>query len=66
MISVDYAIWSFGLLLEIALLVREVNPQQRVVLRMADPHLAQTLREAANVRLALSTSAPRWFRICNI
>jgi Trk K+ transport system NAD-binding subunit len=43
--------------LEIALLVREENPQQRVVLRMADAHLAQTLREAANVRLALSTSA---------
>lgn len=43
--------------LEIALLVREANPQQRVVLRMADPHLAQTLREAANIRLALSTSA---------
>jgi Trk K+ transport system NAD-binding subunit len=42
--------------LEIALLVREFNPQQRVVLRMADPQLAQTLREAANVRLALSTS----------
>jgi Trk K+ transport system NAD-binding subunit len=43
--------------LEIALLVRELNPQQRVVLRMADAQLAQTLREAANIRLALSTSA---------
>jgi Trk K+ transport system NAD-binding subunit len=42
--------------LEIALLVRELNPQQRVVLRMADAQLAQTLREAANIRLALSTS----------
>jgi Trk K+ transport system NAD-binding subunit len=40
--------------LEIALLVRELNPQQRVVLRLSDADLAQTLREAANVRLALS------------
>jgi Trk K+ transport system NAD-binding subunit len=40
--------------LEIALLVRELNPTQRVVVRMTDPNLAQTLREAANVRLALS------------
>jgi len=43
--------------LEIALLVRELNPRVRVVLRVADPHLARTLREAANVRLALSTTA---------
>ena len=40
--------------LEVALLVRELNPTQRVVLRMTDPKLAQTLREAANVRLAFS------------
>jgi Trk K+ transport system NAD-binding subunit len=40
--------------LEVALLVRELNPAQRVVLRLTDPQLAQTLREAANVRLALS------------
>src|SRR5262249_42942073 len=40
--------------LEIALLVRELNPKQRVVVRMSDPSLAQTLREAADVRLALS------------
>jgi Trk K+ transport system NAD-binding subunit len=40
--------------LEIALLARDLNPQQRVVLRLTDPHLAQTLREAANVRLAVS------------
>jgi len=40
--------------LEIALLARELNPHQRVVLRMTDPNLAQTLREAANVRLAVS------------
>jgi Trk K+ transport system NAD-binding subunit len=40
--------------LEVALLVRDLNPTQRVVLRLSDPHLAETLREAANVRLALS------------
>jgi Trk K+ transport system NAD-binding subunit len=40
--------------LEVALMVREINPEQRVVLRLTDPNLAQTLREAANVRLALS------------
>jgi Trk K+ transport system NAD-binding subunit len=43
--------------LEMALLARELNPKQRVVLRMTDPHLARTLREAANVRLALSIPA---------
>jgi hypothetical protein len=43
--------------LETALLARELNPQQRVVVRVADPTLAQTLRSAAHVRLALSTSA---------
>src|SRR5262249_60689541 len=42
---------------EIALLVREINPRQRVVVRLSDPHLAQTLRESANVRLALSLPA---------
>lgn len=40
--------------LEVALLVRELNPTQRVVLHMADPNLAQMLRQSANVRLALS------------
>jgi Trk K+ transport system NAD-binding subunit len=40
--------------LEIALLVRDLNAQQRVVVRLSDPHLAQTVREAANIRLALS------------
>jgi Trk K+ transport system NAD-binding subunit len=40
--------------LEIALLVRELNPSQRVVLRLADRQLARTLRQAANVRLALA------------
>lgn len=43
--------------LEIALLVRELNAKLRVVLRLSDPYLAQTLREAANIRLAMSTSA---------
>ncbi|MBY0527526.1 MAG: NAD-binding protein [Gemmataceae bacterium] len=43
--------------LEIALLARELQPQTRIVLRMSDPHLAQTLRDAADIRLALSTSA---------
>ena len=40
--------------LEIALLARELNPKQRIVVRLADPYLAETLREGANVRLALS------------
>ncbi len=40
--------------LEIALLVRELAPRQRVVVRLTDPHLAMTLRQAANVRFALS------------
>ena len=40
--------------LEIALLVRELAPKQRVVVRVIEPNLAQTLRQAANIRLALS------------
>jgi Trk K+ transport system NAD-binding subunit len=47
--------------LEISLLVRELAPRQRVVIRLTEPALAQKLREAANVRLALSVpelSAP--------
>jgi Trk K+ transport system NAD-binding subunit len=40
--------------LEIALLVRELTPKQRVIVRLTDPHLAMTLRQAANVRFALS------------
>lgn len=43
--------------LEIALLARELNPRQRVVVRMTDPNLAQTLREAAGIDLAFSTTA---------
>jgi Trk K+ transport system NAD-binding subunit len=43
--------------LEVTLLVRELNPTQRVVVLQADPLLAQMLREAANVRLAVSVPA---------
>jgi Trk K+ transport system NAD-binding subunit len=42
---------------EIALLVRELNPRQRVVVRLSDPQFAETLRESADVRLALSLPA---------
>jgi Trk K+ transport system NAD-binding subunit len=40
--------------LEIALLAREINPRQRVVLRLTDTQLALTLRDAADIRLAVS------------
>jgi Trk K+ transport system NAD-binding subunit len=40
--------------LEIALLVRELAPRQRVVVRVIEPNLARTLREAANIKFALS------------
>ena len=40
--------------LEVALLARELNPKQRVVVRLADDALAETLREVVDVRLALS------------
>jgi len=40
--------------LEVALLARELNPHQRVILRLTDPQIAETLRKAANVRLAMS------------
>lgn len=40
--------------LEIALLVRDLNPSQRVVVRMNDPQLPETLRASANIRFALS------------
>jgi Trk K+ transport system NAD-binding subunit len=43
--------------LEIGLMVRELNPHQRVVLLLVDPQLAQTVREAADVRLAVSIPA---------
>jgi Trk K+ transport system NAD-binding subunit len=40
--------------LEVALLTRELNPAQRVVVRLIDPQLALTLRQTANIRFALS------------
>jgi Trk K+ transport system NAD-binding subunit len=43
--------------LEVALLVREMNADQRVALLQSDPQLAQMLREAADVRLAVSAPA---------
>jgi Trk K+ transport system NAD-binding subunit len=43
--------------LEVALLVRELNPTQRVVVRIADPDFAQAVRDAADIRLALSPPA---------
>jgi hypothetical protein len=43
--------------LEVALLARELNPTQRVVLLQTDSQLAELLRNAANVRLAVSVPA---------
>ncbi len=43
--------------LEVALLVRDLNPEQRVVVRLSDPNLAAALRENANIRFALSVPA---------
>jgi Trk K+ transport system NAD-binding subunit len=43
--------------LEIALLVREQNPDQRVVVRVTDADFAQAARDAAGVRYALSPPA---------
>jgi Trk K+ transport system NAD-binding subunit len=43
--------------LEIALLVRQVKPDQRVVVRLNDPDFAEAVREAANIRLAMSVPA---------
>lgn len=40
--------------LEIALLVRELHPNKRLLVRLIDPKLAELLREAANIHLALS------------
>ncbi len=42
---------------ETALLVRELKPQQRVVVRLSDADMAQSLRDAANIRLAVSIPA---------
>jgi Trk K+ transport system NAD-binding subunit len=43
--------------LEIALLVRELNPTQRVVVRITDPEFAQTARDAADLKYAVSPPA---------
>ena len=43
--------------LEVALLARELNASLRVVVRLTDDYLAQTLREAADVRYAVSIPA---------
>ncbi|MCS6866945.1 MAG: NAD-binding protein [Gemmataceae bacterium] len=43
--------------LEIALLVRELNPKQRVVVRLIDPQFAEAVREAADIRNAISAPA---------
>ena len=40
--------------LEIALLARQENPNQRVVVRLTDPDFAQAVREAADIKLAVS------------
>ncbi len=40
--------------LEVALLVRELNPKQRVVVRLSDAEFAAAVREAADIRMALS------------
>src|SRR5262249_18911631 len=40
--------------LEVALLARELNRSQRIVVHLTDPRLAETARESANIRLALS------------
>ena len=42
--------------LEIALLVAEIHPKQRVVVRVGDNVLAETVRQAASVKLALSVA----------
>ncbi|MGF1578910.1 MAG: potassium channel family protein [Gemmataceae bacterium] len=40
--------------IEMALLAKEMNPSQRLVLRLTDVRLARTLREEADIRLAVS------------
>jgi Trk K+ transport system NAD-binding subunit len=40
--------------LEVALLAREANPKQRVVVRLIDPAFAESVREAADIRHAMS------------
>jgi Trk K+ transport system NAD-binding subunit len=43
--------------LEVAMLVREMNPELRVVLLINDPQFAQMLRDAAGISLAVSVPA---------
>jgi Trk K+ transport system NAD-binding subunit len=43
--------------LEIALLVRSLNPALRVVVRLAEPGFADAVREAAEIRYAVSVPA---------
>ena len=43
--------------IEIALLVRETNPKQRVVVRLSDPQFAEAVRDAANITNAVSVPA---------
>jgi len=43
--------------LEIALLVRETNPKQRVVVRLSDPQFAEAVRDAADITNAVSAPA---------
>ncbi len=43
--------------IEVALLVREMNPKQRVVVRLSEPEFAEAVREAANIKNAMSVPA---------
>jgi Trk K+ transport system NAD-binding subunit len=43
--------------IEIALLARELNPKQRVIVRLIDPQFAEAVREAAGITHALSVPA---------
>jgi Trk K+ transport system NAD-binding subunit len=43
--------------LEIGLLARAANPQQRVVVRLSDPNFAEAVREGADIRHAMSVPA---------
>ena len=43
--------------LEIALLVRELNPKQRVVVRLTEPAFAEAVREGAEIKHAVSIPA---------
>ena len=44
--------------LEVSLLVRELNPQMRVVLLLNDPQFANMLRDAASIDTAISSRSP--------